>query len=368
MLSDVEETLLKPVGIYRYPQLASSKYETVLHHLDNGIILFNSSGQVTFANTPITDILNVPCQSLIGIEIKDLLSPSRLDSEERIWTDFIYQEVVFCHSKQFEITDPCGRFWLVTATYGDELDGDLMLSFKEISDIKQIQRTVNHNDQLAMLGKSSAAIAHEIRNPLTAIRGFIQLLRPSLKQLDKDEYAQIILMEIDRTNGIIQDFLHSSKPSDPEKTVLRISTLLRQAVLFTESEALIKGCKVSLCLEQDDELMVFIDPKQFKQVLLNLIRNAMDAIQEVEGRQGHIHIESKISGTNVQIVIHDNGNGIEKTSLQRLADPFFTTKEKGTGLGLSESYRIVKNHGGSISVESDRGIGTTFMISLPLCN
>lgn len=365
MLSDIEETLLQPVEIFKSAQIVKNKYENVLQHLDNGIILFNSDGLVTFANSQAAKMLDLPCGSMIGCEMKELFSPSCLKPGQRKWTECIYREVMYRHNKQFEVSDNFERFWLVSVTYGDQLDGDLMLSFKEISDIKQIEREANHNDKLAMLGKISAAIAHEIRNPLTAIRGFIQLLRPHLKQLGKDEYAQIILMEIDRTNDIIYEFLNSSKPTAPERTVYRVSSLLRQAVLLTESEALIKGCEVSM-LAEPEELLVSIDPKQLKQVLLNLIRNAMDAIEEVKGRKGHILVEAKSSGTNALISISDNGSGIDKASLNRLSDPFFTTKEKGTGLGLSESYRIVKNHGGAISVESALGVGTTFMISLPL--
>ena len=105
----------------------------------------------------------------------------------------------------------------MTVTYGDQMDGDFLFSVKDVSDYKQIEQTAYQNDKLAMLGRISASIAHEIRNPLTAIRGFIQLLRPHLLQLGKDEYARIILTEIDRANDIIYEFLNSSKPSAPQK-------------------------------------------------------------------------------------------------------------------------------------------------------
>ncbi|GGA38095.1 ATP-binding protein [Paenibacillus physcomitrellae] len=370
MLSDIEETLLQPVELFVSAQLKKNKYENVLQHLDNGIILFNCEGQITFANSLIASLLRLQPQEMIGCTIRQLLTPSHLRRSEWKWLFQVYREIMHKHKTRFEIRDDYGKYWMVSVTYTEDLDGDLLISFKDISDYKQIEQTASHNDKLAILGKISAAIAHEIRNPLTAIRGFIQLLRPHLLQLGKDEYARIILMEIDRTNDIIHEFLNSSKPSSPstpEKAVLRVTSLLRQTVLLTESEALMKDCEISLQSEQE-EMMISIDAKQIKQVFLNLIKNAMDAIEEIEGRKGEIQIQAKSEGANAVISIRDNGSGMEQARLKRLSDPFFTTKEKGTGLGLSESYRIIQNHGGSIKVESSIGVGTTFIISLPLAN
>ncbi|ANS73619.1 PAS domain-containing sensor histidine kinase [Paenibacillus yonginensis] len=367
MLSDIEETLLQPVELFVAAQLKKNKYENVLQHLDNGIVLFNCDGQITFANSLMASLLELRAQDMIGCNIRQLIALPQLRRSKWKWILQVYREMMHNHKTKFEIRDDYGKYWMVLVTYAEDLDGDLLISFKDISDYKRIEETASQNDKLAILGKISAAIAHEIRNPLTAIRGFIQLLRPHLLQLGKDEYARIILMEIDRTNDIIHEFLNSSKPSAPEKAVLRLSSLLRQTVLLTESEALMKDCEISLQSEQE-EMLIAIDAKQMKQVFLNLIKNALDAIEEIDGRKGEIHIRAKSEGSNAIISIRDNGSGMEQASLKRLADPFFTTKEKGTGLGLSESYRIIKNHGGSIQVESSIGVGTTFIISLPLAN
>lgn len=236
-----------------------------------------------------------------------------------------------------------------------------------MSDYKQIEQTAYQNDKLAMLGRISASIAHEIRNPLTAIRGFIQLLRPHLLQLGKDEYARIILTEIDRANDIIYEFLNSSKPSAPQKTIMSVDSLLKEVVLLTESEGLMKGCEITLDVATDASMNVSIDVKQIKQVILNMVKNAMDAIEDVgEEHAGLIRISTAIENRYVKISIADNGQGMDHNTLVRLFDPFFTTKESGTGLGLSVSYRIIKNHGGTIAVESQKGEGTLFIIKLPL--
>ncbi|WP_433945811.1 ATP-binding protein [Paenibacillus sp. SN-8-1] len=366
MLSEFQETLLQSVQAFQSTQLVKNKYENVLQHLDSGILLFDSDGVLTFINVQMAKLLELPRQSLIGCNLLQLLRHPYLSRFKQKKIARIYRETIFHRRKYHELIDEYGRHWLITVTYGDQMDGDFLLSVKDVSDYKQIEQTAYQNDKLAMLGKISAAIAHEIRNPLTAIRGFIQLLRPHLLQLGKDEYARIILMEIDRANDIIHEFLNSSKPSAPQKTVVSVPSLLKDALLLSESEALMKGCEMRLH-QINESFLVSIDVKQIKQVILNIIKNAMEAIEEVQGdHAGMIEISAKQEGNYVNISIKDNGNGMDKTLLTRLFDPFFTTKEKGTGLGLSVSYKIIKNHGGTILVDSMKGEGTVFMISLPL--
>ncbi|WP_018753051.1 ATP-binding protein [Paenibacillus sanguinis] len=366
MLSEFQETLLQSVKAFQSTQLVKNKYENVLQHLDSGIMLFDSDGVLTFINVQMAKLLELPRQSLIGCNLLHMLRHPHLNSFKKRRIMRIYRETIFHRKKYHELIDEYGRHWLITVTYGDQMDGDFLLSVKDVSDFRRIEQAAYQNDKMAMLGKISAAIAHEIRNPLTAIRGFIQLLRPHLLELGKDEYARIILTEIDRANDIIHEFLNSSKPSAPQKSAVSVSSLLKEVVLLTESEAVMKGCQMILHAPSE-ELFVSIDVKQIKQVLLNIIKNAMDAIGEVEGEhQGVINVGAEMDGKFVKISIQDNGNGMDKGLLVRLFDPFFTTKEKGTGLGLSVSYRIIRNHRGTISVDSLKGAGTIFVISLPL--
>lgn len=367
MLSEFQETLLQSVKAFQSTQLVKNKYENVLQNLDSGIMLFDSEGVLTFINVQMAKLMEMPRQSLIGCNLLQMLRHPHLSRFKKRRILRIYREAIFHRKTYHELIDEYGRHWLITITYGDQMDGDYLLSVKDVSDYKQIEQTAYQNDKLAMLGKISAAIAHEIRNPLTAIRGFIQLLRPHLIQLGRDEYARIILTEIDRANDIIHEFLNSSKPSAPQKSVISVHSLLKEVVLLTESEALMKGCEIHLEV-MAEEMYVSIDVKQIKQVLLNIIKNAMDAIGEVEDPEhsGAIHLDAKIVSNYVHISIQDNGNGMDKGLLSRLFDPFFTTKEKGTGLGLSVSYRIIRNHRGNISVDSMKGIGTVFVIALPI--
>jgi len=364
-LSEIQETLLRSIQTFQSTQFVKDKYENILEHLDSGIILFDRDGMLTFVNVQMAKLLEIPRVALIGCTLTEILRHPQLSRLNKRRLLRIYRETIFQRKKHHEFSDDRGGHWLLTVTYGDQMNGDFLLSAKDVSDYKQIEQTAYQNDKLAMLGKISASIAHEIRNPLTAIRGFIQLLRPHLLQIGKDEYARIILMEIDRANDIISEFLNSSKPSVPQMSVIDVSSLLKDVVLLTESEALMNGCQITLH-DREVPLYISVDTKQIKQVILNIIKNAMDAIEDLgHNHAGMILIHVEQVYKNVEIHICDNGKGMDHDTLARLFDPFFTTKKSGTGLGLSVSYRIIKNHGGFISVDSDLGEGTHFKITLP---
>lgn len=343
-----------------------STYEDVLENIDSGIMLFDKEGFISFVNKHMYNMLELNRHSLVGCTFSHLLSHVQLSRFKKKQVLRSYREMIYKGNSKHEFVDEYGRYWRVSLCCGEQMKGYYLFTIKEISDYKLIEQTAYRNDSLAMLGKLSASIAHEIRNPLTAIRGFIQLLHPHLHQLGKEEYAKIILAEIDRANDIIHEFLTSSKPSVPQVSMFPVSALLKEVVLLTESEALMKGCQINLHPPQGD-MVISGDVKQIKQVVLNMIRNAMEAITDrVDDLMGKIEIGARREGTEVRIFISDNGKGMDIRTLDSLFHPFFTTKENGTGLGLSVSERIIKNHGGHISVTSRINEGTRFVISLPL--
>lgn len=343
-----------------------NKYENVLQHMDSGIALFDSDGILSFINVQMARLLDIPRKTLVGCNIREILLHPNLTITTKRTILRLYREMFLKRNRYYEFQHKDGKHLLATVTYGDQLDGEYLFSVKDVSEYKQIEQSALQNDKLAMLGKIAAAIAHEIRNPLTSIRGFIQLLRPYLLEIGKEEYARIILTEIDRANDIIYEFLNSSKPSAPMKQASSIEHLIREVVMLTESESLLRNCEISVESFVSDAI-VSIDIKQVKQVILNLLKNSLDAVEEVQPvRRGKIDIILNSDGQYVQIMIKDNGKGMDKATMNKLFDPFFTTKQAGTGLGLSVSYRIIRNHGGTIRVDSQVGSGTEFAIYLPL--
>ncbi|MDT3425930.1 signal transduction histidine kinase [Paenibacillus forsythiae] len=346
--------------------LLDSTYENVLEHIDSGIMLFDEEGVLTFVNARAYGMLELQRYALAGCTVVDLLTHLSLSRSKKRQLLHIYRETVYKGKTMYEFMDEYGRYWEVNASFGADMNGGYLFTFKEISDYKKIEQTAYQNDNLAMLGKLSASIAHEIRNPLTAIRGFIQLLRPHLQGLGKEEYAKIILAEIDRANDIIHEFLSSSKPSSPQAGIISVSALLKEVILLTESEVLMKGCQIVLNSSPSD-LYISVDVKQIKQVLINMIRNALEAISDrLDDSTGKIELGAYREGGEVRLIVSDNGKGMDVCTMSHLFNQFFTTKENGTGLGLSVSDRIIKNHGGRISVSSRINEGTSFVISLPL--
>jgi len=365
--SEIKRLLHSTSAIHSAPiqEGLPNKFEIVLQHMDSGVALFDGAGNLRFLNVQMARILQAPRRSLIGCTLYQLFFHGNLQLSIRKNFLRMYREMVLYRRFHIEFQDVNGRFLLVSISQIDDLDGDYLVSVKDVSAYKQIEQTAFQNDKLAMLGKIAAAIAHEIRNPLTSIRGFIQLLSPYFQEIGKQEYSRIILSEIDRANDIIFEFLNSSKPSAPMKQRVLIEQLLKETSMLSESEALMKDCEL-ICEVFDPCLAIAVDVKQIKQVLLNIIKNAMDAIQEKRDRgNGRIDISARREREYAVIGIKDNGKGMDRMTMNRLFDPFFSTKEEGTGLGLSVSYRIICNHGGTIHVESQLNEGTEFQIYLP---
>ncbi|WP_077213005.1 two-component system sensor histidine kinase NtrB [Bacillus dakarensis] len=214
------------------------------------------------------------------------------------------------------------------------------------------------------IGTLAAGIAHEIRNPLTTVKGFLQLIQPFLAQIEKEEYAKIALKEIDRANEILYEFLNAVKPSSRVSTSIDVNHLLREIELLYESEAKLRN--IILTIKYDTENpFIYMDEKQLKQVLINMIKNSIEAIDS--RHQGRIELSSEISGKYVNIIIKDNGCGLPEDAVQSIFTPFFTTKSEGTGLGLPICKKIIDESGGQINISSRLGEGTMIKIELPLC-
>jgi signal transduction histidine kinase len=218
------------------------------------------------------------------------------------------------------------------------------------------------SEKLAALGQLAAGITHEIRNPLGIISGSAEIL---LKQGDAEtqrEMAGFIIEESDRINSMINNFLNFAKPKEPKFQSCDLGDLILKIVQLIAPQA--RSRDVEIIGEIPDErIVVRIDPEQFRQAFMNLSLNALEAMSE--GGICRV-VLSKNGVGQVMIRVSDTGPGIPEEDLSRIFDPFFTTKDKGTGLGLSIAHTIIESHGGTISVTSQGGKGTTFIINLPM--
>ena len=234
---------------------------------------------------------------------------------------------------------------------------------KEQTDILfQTEEQLRRADRLTALGELSAGMAHEIRNPLGAIKGAVEILNDDYGPEDaKYEFIQILLKETDRLNNIVQEFLGFARPKQPEFQQADLNEAIESVLTLTAQEAKKAGVKAEMRL---DPLIgkCSLDAGLLRQAFLNLVLNA---IQAMEGG-GVLTIESILRGNIAEISISDTGDGISEENRKKLFSPFFTTKKTGTGLGLAITYRIIENHRGTINVTSEPGHGTTFMVSIPV--
>jgi len=241
-------------------------------------------------------------------------------------------------------------------------------------ELRQAEAEVARGEKLASIGQLAAGIAHELNNPLTGVLTFTSLMRQKAPAGSQDaEDLDLVIRETRRCASIIRRLLDFAREKPPEKTEVDLNEIARETVRFVERSAALQ--QVEIVLEPDPAVPpLHADADLIKQVLMNMLVNAQQAI----AGPGRVTVTTRLHAAHrlplrsapepvVEIAISDTGCGIPKANLQRIFDPFYTTKEvgKGTGLGLSVSYGIVKAHGGQIEVESTVGAGTTFRIYLP---
>ncbi|WP_347489101.1 ATP-binding protein [Desulfoscipio sp. XC116] len=227
---------------------------------------------------------------------------------------------------------------------------------------QELENAVVKAEKLAILGQMTAGMVHEIRNPLTSISGFLQLLQEYLKGTPKEEYVTLMLAELKHVNSLIADFLQLSKPGYAKRARCSISKVITDVVMLVESEAFLRKLDIKLDMATDIPAILG-DSDQLKQVFLNIFKNALDALSH----GGVILLQALWNGPekSVQVIITDTGTGMDEQTMANIFDPFFTTKESGTGLGMFIIKKIIDNHNGRIEIQSTPGEGTTVTVLLP---
>ena len=237
------------------------------------------------------------------------------------------------------------------------------------SNLTESRAIIERQEKLASLGVFAAGIAHEVRNPLTAIKVRLFTLKNSHQPgTSEHEDLEVIRHEIDRLENLVGEFLQFARPAEPELRVISVESLLRDVYDLLQSDLADKSIELKLDLQAKERVRV--DPNKMKQVLINFVQNGAESMEA----GGTITSRSRIGrqvlngqhALAVVIDVADTGKGIPVEVQKRLFDPFFTTKEEGTGLGLPTAARIVEKHGGVIQYQTHPNRGTTFSIMLPL--
>jgi two-component system, sporulation sensor kinase E len=235
---------------------------------------------------------------------------------------------------------------------------------RDITAAKEKEELIRKSEKLSVVGELACAVAHEVRNPLTSLKGFIQLLQyKNINNEDQDKhYYDIMLTEIERINLIVSEFMMLSRPQAITYQNKNVVSLLVEVITLLETIAIMKNIEVTREFESNISL-VKCEGNQIKQVFINIFKNAIEAVPN----NGKIHIKvEKWKNNRICISFSDNGNGIPNDLIGRLGEPFYTTKEKGTGLGLMVCYKIIEEHGGRINIKSEMNQGTTVDIIFPI--
>ena len=238
----------------------------------------------------------------------------------------------------------------------------LIVFLKDITEITQLHEEASRSDRLKEIGQIATTVAHEIKNPLGGIRGFAALLSRDLEhQKPLQEMAEHIIEGTKTLERLVSSILHFTRPVYLQIEKVNLSKLIKDLIKLIKVDPAFSEEIALECHVPNEALFAYIDKELLKSALLNLVRNALEAIEA----DGHISISLMKNNDSSVIDISDNGIGMDDKELENLFSPFFTTKEKGNGLGLAEAYKIITAHRGKVQVRSAKSMGTTFTITLP---
>jgi two-component system nitrogen regulation sensor histidine kinase GlnL len=353
-------------------------FEVVLAGLPDAVIAVDRDARVVFWNAAAEDLVGRSARRAVGRALKDLF-PFEVSLIRRL------QETLTSGESRSESETAVDRtdnrqvpVSLVTAPLfarDGTVEGAVAV-LRDLSRIQQLEGEVRRGETLAAAGRMAVGLAHEIRNPLGAIRGAVQLLQRELgAESSLAEYTAVLLTEVDRVNRIIEQLLDLARPVQVRRVPLNLHQLFERVALVHEEMARERG--VSIVRRYDPSLPAILgDEDRLVQVLHNLVRNAVEATKH----PGQLVLASRVSmnplygridtGTGqrimVEAVVADEGAGIPTGLRSRIFDPFFTTKPSGMGLGLAVCHRIIEEHDGAIQVDSVEGKGTTVTCFLPI--
>ena len=336
--------------------------DLIIENAADGVIAIDRQGDVTTMNPAAEVITGYQRHELVGQPYSMLFDNTQfyspvLDTLEH-GTEHVALEISFPgRDRTIELSVTTSR---IHNTHG-EMIGALVI-FSDLTARKETQRRMAQAERLATLGELMAGVAHEVRNPLTAIRGYVQILRQQTSDPIHQEYLSVVLKEIDSINKVIQQLLEFSRPRHSQWQQVSLNALVEETLVLVQTAGV--QARVDFISELDNELSpINADRELLKQVLLNILINAVQAISA----RGKIRIQTwQYSDSQQAISIEDNGCGIDLSLQKKIFDPFFTTKASGTGLGLALSQRIINAHQGDIRVASLPGYGATFTLILPI--
>ncbi len=334
--------------------------DVVVNHMPTGLIAIDPDGNIATANTVAAQILNLRPHHLTGQPASKAL-PGELQTmlEQKTAKSTINEDLLNCTLAD-GTTIPL-EVSLSDMQRDDNTNLGQVLLLKDLSEIIALKNEVTRNQRLAAIGRLAGGVAHEIRNPLSSIKGFATYFKERYKKIPEDQKIATIMIDevtrLDRVVGQLQDF---SRPVTIRKKATDLNALIKDALTLVEQQT--KEHHIDVKLQIDTEMApIQIDGDRIRQVLLNLFLNAIDAMKP----DGTLTVQAECSAKkDLTIHVHDTGPGIDPEMINHIFDPYYTTKPTGTGLGLAIAHNIITAHGGTLTVTSQPHEGATLTIML----
>lgn len=336
-------------------------YLNVFKQSPNFMLLVDHMGIIRDVNEMHSVFINRSRQELIGAKFLELLAFMDPENTEDLhdYLERVKRQGHIESLKMYQRSMEDTRYYHITMSYDKETNM-FIVQMSDSTEKENLQVQLAHSGSLSAVGQIAASIAHEIRNPITTLKGFTQLLKVSASE-DSIRYISVIEDEIERMETILGEMLVLSKPSEKKKSIFSLEVLVGDMVSVLSPKAVMDGIEVIQQAELSSNPHIYGDPDKMKQVLLNIFKNALESMQV--GGKLSIHL-SEFDGKLI-LSITDTGKGMTRHQVSQVFMPFFSSKPGGTGLGLPFVLKTVEDHGGTIAVESHVGIGTKFTLTFP---
>lgn len=350
-------------GFLRLLADENDRLDAVLDSMMDGIVVCDDE------HLPI--LVNKAAERLLPLSQTELFESALWDSVKDEELSAFFEEALSGEEsvidREFALAGPSSTRILavsVTPLVKDRRIKGTLIHVEETTDKRRREARLRRAESLASLTTLAAGVAHEIKNPLGSISIHVQLLRKAIESRGEGQlvrYLDIVNEEIDRLNKIVVDFLFAVRPMDIAPINDDPNALLRELAEFMRVEVENAGIELKVEYGQSVPLLPF-DKRYLKQALLNLVKNAVAAMPD----GGTLELSSAADGEDLYLTVKDSGVGIPEEKIGKIFEPYYTTKENGTGLGLTLTYKIIKEHGGDVTVRSKPGRGSTFVITIPI--
>ncbi|MGR3762665.1 ATP-binding protein [Rossellomorea sp. NS-SX7] len=343
--------------------IQNEHYHSLFKHNPDGVFELDLKGKIMAVNPEAESLLEASQKELEDIQLRKFLK----EEDVRVVTDHFIQTLtgkgsmfetnIHLNGKKRKIL----RCSFIPIIVSGDVTGVFVIA-RDITQFRKNEEMMIASEKMSVIGQLAAAVAHEIRNPLTSLKGFIQLIKTTGSV--NHDHLDIMLSEVDRIDLISGEMLILGKQQDLHYQTENVDSILQQVIVLMEAQANIDNVSIEYKPYSLEPLNVMAEANQLKQVFINIIKNAVEAIPD--DRRGKVSISLNRKDGEALVIVSDNGTGMDPERIETIGEPFYSTKEKGTGLGLAICKKIIEKHKGKIVFHSEKQKGTVVEICLPL--